>query len=102
MSAHYGTHLDAPFHFFDDGRTVENLDLRRGCGVADVLDFNGKRPGDPITLEEVRARYGDKVKKGARLIFHTGWDKVHRRPHLLWRAALPVRRSDRTGWPSAA
>jgi len=22
MSAHYGTHLDAPYHFFDDGRTM--------------------------------------------------------------------------------
>lgn len=76
MSAHYGTHLDAPFHFFDDGRTVENLDVRRGFGVADVLDFTDKKPGDPITLEEVRQRYGDKVRKNARLIFHTNWDKV--------------------------
>jgi arylformamidase len=75
MSAHYGTHLDAPFHFFDDGRTVENLDVRRGFGLAHVLDFTHKKEGEPITLEEVKA-YGDKVKKGSRLIFHTGWDKV--------------------------
>ena len=37
MSTHLGTHLDAPYHFFDDGLTVENLeqaweraDVRKG------------------------------------------------------------------------
>ncbi len=74
MSAHYGTHLDAPFHFFDNGRTVENLDVRRGFGLAHVLDFSYKKAGDPITLGEVQA-YADKIYKGSRLIFHTGWDK---------------------------
>jgi kynurenine formamidase len=75
MSAHYGTHLDAPFHFFDDGKTVENLDVRKGFGLAYVLDFSNKKPGEPITLEEVQP-YADKIKKGSRLIFHTNWDKV--------------------------
>src|SRR3990172_3286115 len=63
MSAHYGTHLDAPYHFFDDGRTVENLDVRRGLGPAHVLDFTHKKAGDAITLEEVK-QYSDKIKKG--------------------------------------
>jgi arylformamidase len=75
MSAHYGTHLDAPYHFFDDGRTVENLDVRRGFGLAHVLDFTHKKPGEAITLEEVKP-FADKVMKGSRLIFHTNWDKV--------------------------
>ena len=42
VSTHLGTHLDAPFHFFDDGCTVENLDVRRGFGPAWVLDFSHK------------------------------------------------------------
>lgn len=74
MSTHLGTHLDAPFHFFDDGVTVENLDVRRGFGPAWVLDFTHKKGGDPITLEDMQT-HADKVKKGARLIFHTDWDK---------------------------
>lgn len=37
MCAHNGTHIDAPFHFLDDGKTVEQLDLSvfvGGCYVA--------------------------------------------------------------------
>jgi len=75
MSAHYGTHLDAPFHFFDDGVTVENLDVRRGFGLAHVLDFSHKKAGEPIDVTDMEP-YADKVTKGSRLIFNTGWDKI--------------------------
>lgn len=79
MSAHYGTHLDAPYHFFDEGRTVEQLDIRRGFGVAHVLDFTHKGAGDAITVTDMEA-YADKVIKGSRLIFKTGWDKMFPQP----------------------
>ena len=75
MSAHYGTHLDAPFHFFDDGRTVENLDVRNGFGVAHVLDFTHKKARDPIDLADFEP-HKEKATAGSRLIFNTGWDKV--------------------------
>ena len=37
MSAHTGTHVDAPHHFMDDGRTVEKLFLDTLVGRAYVL-----------------------------------------------------------------
>ncbi len=72
---HQGTHLDAPYHFFDDGKTIEQLDLRKGFGPAWVLDFTHKKPKEEITVKDLEA-CGDKVSSGSRLIFHTGWDKV--------------------------
>lgn len=75
MSTHLGTHLDAPFHFFDDGRTVENLDVRKGFGPAWVLDFTHKKAGDGISLDDMK-QHADKITRGSRLIFHTNWDKV--------------------------
>ena len=54
MSTHLGTHLDAPFHFFDDGRTVENLDVRKGFGPAWVLDFTHKKGGEAIGVEDMK------------------------------------------------
>ncbi len=75
MSAHYGTHLDAPYHFFDNGRTVENLDVRKGLGLAHVLDFRHKKAREAIDLVDFEP-YKDKVGPGSRLIFNTGWDKV--------------------------
>jgi|YNPNPStandDraft_1061719.scaffolds.fasta_scaffold16067_4 arylformamidase len=82
MSAHLGTHLDAPFHFFDDGLTVENLDVRKGFGPAWVFDFTHKKAGAPITLEDFQP-YADKVTKGSRLILNTGWDKEFPQKHYF-------------------
>jgi kynurenine formamidase len=33
MSTHQGTHLDAPYHFFDDGKTVDQIPLERFYGA---------------------------------------------------------------------
>lgn len=37
MSAHAGTHIDAPYHFVPDGETVENIDIDLLTGRAYVL-----------------------------------------------------------------
>lgn len=76
MSTHLGTHLDAPYHFFDEGKTVDQLDLRRGIGPAWVLDFTHKGPKEEITPEDLQP-HTEKIHAGARLIIHTGWDKVY-------------------------
>ena len=41
MCAHNGTHIDAPYHFFDDGETVEGLDLSKMVGYAYVSEQEG-------------------------------------------------------------
>ena len=75
MSTHLGTHIDAPFHFFDNGKTVDQLDLRKGFGPAWVLDFTKKGPKAVITRAELE-KHEDKITSGSRIIIHTGWDKI--------------------------
>ena len=75
LSTHLGTHLDAPFHFFDEGRTVEKVDPARGFGPAWVLDFSWLGPKAEITRADLVA-HEKKITRGARIIVHTGWDKV--------------------------
>ena len=29
MSSHVGTHIDAPYHFFNDSKTVDQIDLNK-------------------------------------------------------------------------
>ena len=41
MCAHNGTHVDAPYHFLKDGKTVDNLDLNRLVGSAYVTEESG-------------------------------------------------------------
>ena len=39
MSAHAGTHVDAPRHFFDAGTGTESLPLEMLCGRARVVEI---------------------------------------------------------------
>ncbi len=40
FGSHTGTHVDAARHFFDDGETVDNIDLNTLIGPAIVLSFD--------------------------------------------------------------
>lgn len=42
MCAHNGTHIDAPFHFLKQGKTVEQIDLNKVIGMAYVTEWNGE------------------------------------------------------------
>lgn len=41
MCAHNGTHVDAPFHFYADGKTIDQVDLDRFIGWAYVAEHDG-------------------------------------------------------------
>lgn len=41
MCAHNGTHVDAPFHFFSDKNTVENIPLSKTVGYAYLCEHSG-------------------------------------------------------------
>ena len=61
--------------FFDDGKTVDQLDLKKGFGPAWILDFTAKKAKDVITRDELE-NYTGKLVEGVRIIIRTGWDKV--------------------------
>ena len=46
MCAHNGTHIDAPFHFVKDGKTVDALRLETFVGMAYVAEHHGIVSGD--------------------------------------------------------
>lgn len=41
MCAHNGTHLDAPYHFFSEGRTIDQIPTEQTVGYAFVAEKNG-------------------------------------------------------------
>ncbi len=54
LSAHTGTHVDAPRHFFDDGPGVESLALELLLGrtrVVELLNRKAIAPGDLAALD---------------------------------------------------
>ncbi len=46
MCAHNGTHIDAPFHFIKDGKTVDDICLEAFVGMAYVAEHHGIVSGD--------------------------------------------------------
>ena len=85
MATHQGTHLDAPYHFYDDGKTVDKIPLDRFYGPASLVDL---APGTflpaktPITLEMLLP-YADKFQPGAKIIYRTGWDRTFGTPECF-------------------
>ena len=45
MCAHNGTHVDAPFHFLHDGKTVDQMDLTHFVGACFVARHEGDVTG---------------------------------------------------------
>src|SRR5688572_27368996 len=52
MSAHAGTHVDAPRHFLDDGGGVDALPIELLCGRARVVEITSRRGIGPDDLSE--------------------------------------------------
>ena len=46
MCAHNGTHIDAPFHFLKDGKTVDAVGLEPFVGMAFVAEHRGTVAGE--------------------------------------------------------
>src|SRR4051794_26137184 len=53
LSAHAGTHVDAPRHFFDDGAGVETLAIELLCGRARVLNVTSRSRIEAADLRDL-------------------------------------------------
>jgi arylformamidase len=65
MSAHTGTHMDAPLHFLADGAELDRLPLDAVIGAARVIAIRDPRS---VTAAEL-ARHG--IRRGERILFKT-------------------------------
>jgi arylformamidase len=84
-STHQGTHLDVPYHFFDDGRTVDQMALDRFFGpavLADLCPGASLAAKTPITVAMLQPHEG-KFQPGAKVICRTGWDRMFNRPEFF-------------------
>ena len=85
MSTHQGTHLDVPFHFYDDGKTVDQMTLDSFFGPAALIDLTpGSHlpPKKPITLKMLEP-HAEKFQPGAKVIYRTGWDRTFSTPECF-------------------
>lgn len=74
LGSQTGTHVDAPYHFLEDGDRVDQLDLGLLCAPAVVADVRGKQARQPITREDLEP-YAAMLEPGSILVLHTGWSE---------------------------
>ena len=65
MCAHNGTHIDAPFHFLKDGKTVDAISLDVFVGMAYVAEHHGTVSGGDAAamLEKARGQDPEAAKR---------------------------------------
>lgn len=77
-TTHVGTHMDAPYHFDPNGRTIGEIELTeliRPVSWVDVEEL--VEPNTPITLDQVQDRLGKEPRENEFLFIHTGWSDAH-------------------------
>ncbi|MCR4292150.1 MAG: cyclase family protein [Candidatus Kuenenia sp.] len=65
IGSHCGTHIDAPSHFLENGRTIDQLALENLIGEATVFEFKNK---ENIDVSDIKQLLFDNVK---RVLFKT-------------------------------
>ena len=81
VCSHTGTHMDAPFHFFPDGRSIDRLDLRKCMGPALVIDATRRVGAGDIRVADLPPQAGA-LGRGSRVLFRTDWDRQFNTPRF--------------------
>jgi arylformamidase len=76
LSAHAGTHVDAPRHFFDDAPAIESLTLGMLCGRARVVEIASRKG---IGAEELA---GVDLSEEIRVLFKTANSRLWGSPQF--------------------
>jgi kynurenine formamidase len=72
LGMHCGTHMDAPFHFFESGLTIDQVPLDVCVGPALMFDLRSDIAAGLIEVQHLKLQEA-KIREMRRIIFHTGW-----------------------------
>jgi arylformamidase len=99
FSIHTGSHIDAPYHFFPEGKTIDRMPLEIFMGAARLVDLTRfAAPRHAITREELLATGITAADcRGKRVVLRTDWATHHwRQPDLY--TANPYLSEDAAAW----
>ena len=73
LGSHTGTHIDAPYHFLKEGRTIDEIAVEHFIGEGVLVDVSDKSDREMIEKKDVEPYTGN-IKKGNFVVLRTGWD----------------------------
>jgi arylformamidase len=71
---HTGTHLDAPFHFLEEGKTVDRFTPEELSGVAAVLDLRQDHDGTLVHADAIEKHWPSEFSPEI-VLLETGWSR---------------------------
>lgn len=77
ISSHCGTHIEFPYHHNREGLDAGSFPIEKLVGECLLLDFKLKKPGDAVTLCDLK-NLGTKIKQGDMLLFNFDCAKFYR------------------------
>jgi len=72
IATHAGSHIDAPYHAFEEGRTIDQIPLDTFVGRGAVIPVQ-RGGGEAIAADDLE-NSGVRVERGDILLIQTGWD----------------------------
>lgn len=72
---HGGTHVDAPFHFYNNGQTIDQIPIENFVYFHPLLIQKELKKSELIEPEDLNA-YGEKLYAADILLFYTGYCKL--------------------------
>lgn len=82
INIHFGTHMDAPFHFVSSGKTIDQVPLGWTYGMATKVLLQGKGPGTQITRQDLLP-WSKSLRQTRKAILQTGWAAHWTRPDFF-------------------
>jgi kynurenine formamidase len=70
MVTNTGTYVDCPFHRYEDGRDLSEVELERFVDIEGIIIRADHRTGPAVTTEAFKG----KNVRGRAVLVHTGWD----------------------------
>ncbi|MGE0211210.1 MAG: cyclase family protein [Parvibaculaceae bacterium] len=84
MFCHHATHVDAPNHFLEGTKGIDEAPLERLIGAAALMQLDDHGREAAITGDTLEER-GRHVRKGDIVILRTGWSDKHWGTDAFWR-----------------
>ena len=82
LGSQSGSHVDAPYHFSNQGGTIDRIDLRFFIGRGLIIDVSHKASNEQISLEDIKP-YAQQIESAQMVLFNTNWYKKAGTPEFF-------------------
>lgn len=93
MGEHSGTHVDAPIHFYQEGESIDTLDLEHFTGLGRCVNATFVGPDQTLSAADLLRNEETEgvINQGEIVLIHYGFDR-------FWQKGSEAR-AYRTAWP---